>query len=548
MNQSYYTQHLSIDKYSNAEYNIAHNLEESEEVVKMKNRIILSVIAVILLIFGLSCLCMYGCNTNQDNQERAYKTAIAKHLNDIHGLSIDNYEYFHINEYGAIASVALEMDDSMDIIDLVLDQNHGIDYCYLCDWEAEDNEDGQEPEDLSDMYQDFILRKTEQLTGFSISLEMGNYEEHEITEYGHTYIGVTAFINIEEMAGTYINFPEVFQLYAVINQDDTEDLFIAITGNSTGEIYRYDHLISYPHETTNNDSNENNTSAFSEPEDWRTQFSGYAKISNGWIYYSGADGLCRMKTDGSDRQWMSSDDVSGIKIIEDDWVYYNDRDTIYRIKTDGSNRQVLYTEPNWLLDEYTVEKGWIYCRNEDDEIFRMNADVGNKKKLIRWGSMGGSIAVSGNWLYFGDLCRIQTDGANLQEFSFPGSYSIMAVVDDWVYSRKYDGVVRTKTDGSEEQMLIEDGGAWILNCAVAGDWIYYLFKGGDMFISDDQYRLCRIRKDGTEEAQFLFDESIEYFIVDGDWIYYWNYDDTWRCSGLFRIKTDGSQKQLICES
>lgn len=80
------------------------------------------------------------------------------------------------------------------------------------------------------------------------------------------YIDVFAFINIEEMAGTPIDVGSAFQLYALINPDNEEDLFIVITGNSTGEIYRYDHT-SIPHETTDNDKSENNTSSILESED-----------------------------------------------------------------------------------------------------------------------------------------------------------------------------------------------------------------------------------------------------------------------------------------
>ena len=95
---------------------------------------------------------------------------------------------------------------------------------------------------------------------------MCNYREQEIVENGHTYIDVFAFINIEEMAGTPIDVGSAFQLYALINPDNEEDLFIVITGNSTGEIYRYDHT-SIPHETTDNDKSENNTSSILESED-----------------------------------------------------------------------------------------------------------------------------------------------------------------------------------------------------------------------------------------------------------------------------------------
>lgn len=128
------------------------------------------------------------------------------------------------------------------------------------------NGGAQDLGESSTVYQSYIIDTAEQLTGFSISVEMGNYREQEIVENGHTYIDVFAFINIEEMAGTPIDVGSAFQLYALINPDNEEDLFIVITGNSTGEIYRYDHT-SIPHETTDNDKSENNTSSILESED-----------------------------------------------------------------------------------------------------------------------------------------------------------------------------------------------------------------------------------------------------------------------------------------
>lgn len=225
----------------------------------------------IFLIFVLTGLCMCGCSMNQDNQdnkEQDCKTAIVEHMNGVHGLSINTYKSFHLNENGSASAtvevtVAIENGlGSMEMSnELRLDEKHQIESCSLCDLGVGYNGGAQKPEESSTIYKDFILRKTEQLTGFVISVEMGNYEEHEITENGRTYIDIFAFINIEKMAGTSINSNSVFQLYAIVNPDNKEDLFIAITGNSTGEIYRYDHT-SIPHETTDNDLSENNTDTF----------------------------------------------------------------------------------------------------------------------------------------------------------------------------------------------------------------------------------------------------------------------------------------------
>lgn len=182
-----------------------------------------------------------------------YKTAIAEHMKVTHGLSIDNYESFYTNEDGSASAsvkvtVAIEKGlGSMGMsADLQLNEDCRVDSCSLCDLGIGYNGGAPKQEKSSTSYRDYILRKAEELTGFAISVELDNYEEHEVTENGRTYIDIFAFINIEKMAGTSINSTGVFQLYAIINPDNEEDLFIAITGNATGEIYRYDHT-SVPH-------------------------------------------------------------------------------------------------------------------------------------------------------------------------------------------------------------------------------------------------------------------------------------------------------------
>ena len=238
-----------------------------------------------LMAFALFCFCMSGCQANQEKQEQNSKAAIREHLDTIHGLSVRKYESFCLNEdCGASATVkvtvALEGLGSMEMsCKLRLDESCQITSCSLCNMGIGYNGGAQDLEgasasyddvpdlgESSTVYQSYIIDTAEQLTGFSISVEMGNYREQEIVENGHTYIDVFAFINIEEMAGTPIDVGSAFQLYALINPDNEEDLFIVITGNSTGEIYRYDHT-SIPHETTDNDKSENNTSSILESED-----------------------------------------------------------------------------------------------------------------------------------------------------------------------------------------------------------------------------------------------------------------------------------------
>ena len=492
----------------------------------------------IFIIFVLFCLCMYGCSANKSKQEQAAKIAFEEHMNDTHGASINSYDYLNVESDGrCIANVKVATTSGTDsnyqetAETLRLDKNCNIEYCSLCSIERLMHK-SEEP---SDKYQNYILQKTEQLTGFVISLEMNNYREREVTANGQTYVDIFAFINIEEMAGTKIYTSTVFQLYALINPDNEEDLYIRITGNSTGEIYLYDNT-SFPHEATDDNSSQDNSSTSLEPQDERTRFNGNATISNGWIYYNGSGGLCRMKTDGSDKQVMNEDHASSIEVV-DDWVYYKNISGLYRIKTNGNDKQQIYQGG---LSNFTVNQDWIYCSYTFSRmIFRIKTDGSNKQNILEWNEDDKMVVVD-DWLYFGNLHRIHTDGTDLQELQNISSYYSKKVVDDWLYSVDGGGygIKRTKIDGNEEQILTDHQ---VYAYAIAEDWIYYSN-------ADDKSRLYRMKKDGTEN-QLLIDEQTRNFCVDEDWFYYWNWDGgNWKWSDLFRIKADGSQKQLLCES
>ena len=240
-------------KNNSEEKHIVERCEESKGKGRF-NKIIAAIVIVLLVaLLGVAALKLTSNHLiGRSKSEAEYRSAVYAHITDSHGEAIDSYDSFVLSDNGEAYIISCSLCDTFGSHAGKSDEPTSENW----DWD-----DGG-----STLYQEFILRKTEQLTGFVISLEMDNYEEHEIVENGHAYIDVFAFINIEEMAGTPIDVGSAFQLYALINPDNEEDLFIVITGNSTGEIYRYDHT-SIPHETTDNDKSENNTSSILESED-----------------------------------------------------------------------------------------------------------------------------------------------------------------------------------------------------------------------------------------------------------------------------------------
>lgn len=92
-----------------------------------------------------------------------------------------------------------------------------------------------------------------------------------------------------------------------------------------------------------------------------------------------------------------------------------------------------------------------------------------------------------------------------------------------------------------------------------GEYIYFIYMPGPEYLSTEQniaYRLGRITKDGSS-IEFIENEIASTYAVKDEWIYYYdngftydknesrgyycNYDRT----GIYKMKIDGSQKQLL---
>jgi len=154
----------------------------------------------------------------------------------------------------------------------------------------------------------------------------------------------------------------------------------------------------------------------------------------------------------------------------------------------------------------------------------------------------GHVAYADGWVYISEpryghrLDRMREDGSGrvtLRE----GACENINVLDGWVYYNVPDwggksGIYRMKTDGSENNILLED--AWVNRMLVADDWIYfsrYGGRGGDL--------ICRLSIDGEQLEAYNIGTRDHGHLSDvsNGWIYYTSADDgEW---SLFRIRIDG---------
>ncbi|HWR23752.1 MAG TPA: DUF5050 domain-containing protein [Feifaniaceae bacterium] len=231
-------------------------------------------------------------------------------------------------------------------------------------------------------------------------------------------------------------------------------------------------------------------------------------IADGTIYFSNdSDGnrIYRMGVNGGPYERLSEDACSQMRVA-DGYIYYrnaSDRNRLYRMRTDGTENERLYGEP---VEYFNIADGYAYFAASDNggRVAKLALDSGEAQMLTEPEMDGGYLNVADGCLYFcgdgsnGMIVRYDTQGAfdaSWDEYEL-SSY-INVAPDGYVYFYCYKdwngtpGIYRSKYDGSEAEQLVEAEGVWNIN--VAGGWIFYRVNE---FSGDDQ-TMYRVRTDGT---------------------------------------------------
>lgn len=190
-----------------------------------------------------------------------------------------------------------------------------------------------------------------------------------------------------------------------------------------------------------------------------------------------------------------------------------------------------------------------------------------------------------------DFYIAQDENDNIKEDSINNPQNRSLVVQDtqWIYYSNLNDngyIYRMKKDGTSKQLLYK-GKSGASNLNIVNDYIYFIED--DPYVEEDSDRICRIKKDGTGRVEVLygnisvanhmqvdggniyysdmfglykgdvtggkptrFIDKIEndsdeiLFLAKDGWIYFWgtNYT-TGKRTGIYKIKSDGTQKQCI---
>lgn len=287
-----------------------------------------------------------------------------------------------------------------------------------------------------------------------------------------------------------------------------------------------------------------------------------------WLYYTTADSIYRMKTDGSENTKIASEPYEFMNITQDWLIYRSGKDTsdllggaydLKKMHKDGSGLSLLwsfkniveafddtlmtqaYAPGNSNNDNLVTRQGdWVFFSGVHKRLYRMRSDGTQLKAILSEGCT--DLSIVGNRLYYlsddpgmyhrsSDLSMASYDTVTPDYLIYPVNtgtaiYYCNTYGDGYIYSMNLQGQNKTKI-GTDRQV-------WYLN--LAGDWLYYCTTDGKT-----SGAVVKIKTDGSERT-VIAEGRFSNLTPDGDWLYYC---DEAQDKTLYKMRTDGSQKTSL---
>lgn len=252
----------------------------------------------------------------------------------------------------------------------------------------------------------------------------------------------------------------------------------------------------------------------------------YINVADGYIYYmlynESEHGIYKMKTSGQDRQKIS-DAYGAMQIVDKQIYYYSD----YEYETSG--------EP----ENYIVKPGFCH-------FFRCDLDGNNVTEIISKPTFHAYVFEDGI-LYQDDndnsslhICEL--DGSN--DVKLNDAYSFFPIYDgEYIYYLStitlmdaYATIWKIKPDGTENQKLSDINVNSSQGISMTYDNIYFVNK-------DDENRLYRIDKDGSNLTLITQDTNVAHVQLLNRYIKYSKYTDDYKyIEANYFCEYDGSGK------
>lgn len=327
---------------------------------------------------------------------------------------------------------------------------------------------------------------------------------------------------------------------------------------------------------------------------------GYVVESAQWVYYvniSENGAIYRMKQDGSGKVKLGAERACFLNVV-DQWIYYASNNTIYKMKIDGSEVEKIREVRQ---DASALSEDFLKNGNSIEAEF--NAYLKGEKSGINYikglevSSEGIYYAASVNVRYRGWAIILDSKGTVRKQLKLNTSPTGLAVVNNDIYywggsSLSASPIFKLSTNDGASEVEADILGARIFYMNVCNEAIYYILDEPSKDNSTAEMKMYRKNANSSEKynirnmnRQELSIKSINvqkgliYYVEDGwlykydmngdnqlrlceippvpyiyintagEWIYITALDeyDSYNSvkDTMFRIKSDGTQKQVI---
>lgn len=242
----------------------------------------------------------------------------------------------------------------------------------------------------------------------------------------------------------------------------------------------------------------------------------YINVVGSKIYYAEADedsyevNIVKMNSNGKDKETIVKDISECPVTVVDGWIYYAKDDNFYRIKTNGKDREKISSKD---ISSYQVEGNWIYYSYYDDGeyvIAKMKTDGEDNTRLSKEASStfyvkGGTIyyiksEYNDDYEYEYTLCKMKTNGKNDEEVcELSSDTNQVTMTEDGIYyqlTEDHESYEIRKVDykGKKDELIIETETSSPLN--IVGNWIYF----SDINDEDEEV-MCRVKTNGKDKQE-----------------------------------------------
>ncbi len=187
-------------------------------------------------------------------------------------------------------------------------------------------------------------------------------------------------------------------------------------------------------------------------------------VIHGWIYYKPYPnrGLCRIKTDGSEKYEFNVDiPIEKFSLSDSgDWIIFTEHNevSLYKIKTDGSQLTKIH---DGKVSDFKISGNQIYFTDaeERNKLYKINMDGTGLEQVHNIYSR--HFDISDEWIYysnlndFGKLYKIGTDGTGNIKLSDDTCANIEIIGDRIFYHNLNQNSLKylMNTDGSERALI-----------------------------------------------------------------------------------------------